>query len=341
MLKFEKIDMEAIIRMRPYLAAQPYRTCDYTPAGIFMWRSFFNTKYALQNQFLFLQSQLYGQAHCYAFPVGTGSVQEALSALREYVRLHSEGDGTLRLCNVPEPAAAFLREQYGSQMSCEMNYDRSDYVYLAEALGGMRGKKLHGPRNHMNSFQRTYPDHHYEAITADNLQAVIRFWNLHFIDQTDGPDFIPRAPAEAAADDAMGCGTSNSNGIGPDAGEQNHRKDWLDRMAAEEKLRISEILPLFEQLGLTGGALYVGKEIVAFAFGELMGDTLYVHVEKALTQYQGAYQMIASRFPGSLAGQAVYVNREEDEGDEGLRQSKLSYRPHEMLYKYFVTIRDF
>ena len=34
--------MEAIIRMRPYLAAQPYRTCDYTPAGIFMWRSFFN-----------------------------------------------------------------------------------------------------------------------------------------------------------------------------------------------------------------------------------------------------------------------------------------------------------
>ena len=37
---------------------------------------------------------------------------------------------------------------------------------------------------------------------------------------------------------------------------------------------------------------------------------------------------------------AKYLNREDDGGDEGLRYSKLNYKPLELREKFLVTVRD-
>jgi len=64
-----------------------------------------------------------------------------------------------------------------------------------------------------------------------------------------------------------------------------------------------------------------------------------VHVEKALYEYEGIYPAICSAFV-SAPEQArfAWVNREDDVGDEGLRQSKLSYRPARMIDKYMARL---
>ena len=75
--------------------------------------------------------------------------------------------------------------------------------------------------------------------------------------------------------------------------------------------------------------------MIAFAVGEIRRDTLFVHIEKADARYRGAYPMIVRGLARRYAvGDVLYINREDDAGDEGLRTSKLSYHPVRLLDKY-------
>ena len=94
-----------------------------------------------------------------------------------------------------------------------------------------------------------------------------------------------------------------------------------------------------ERLGQTAVALKTGGEVVAMAIGEQKRDMLFEHVEKAMPDVAGAYPAMAQAFVKSFSD-AKYLNREDDGGDEGLRYSKLSYKPLELKEKYLVTIRD-
>lgn len=95
----------------------------------------------------------------------------------------------------------------------------------------------------------------------------------------------------------------------------------------------------FEELGLTGGCIYVGEELVAFTYGSAVNDrTFDTHVEKADTRYDGAFTIINKRFAEQLPARFTHINREEDLGIEGLRRAKLSYRPETIAPK-FTAIR--
>ena len=91
-----------------------------------------------------------------------------------------------------------------------------------------------------------------------------------------------------------------------------------------------------EKLGQVGLALLVGDKIVGVTAGEVVDDTLIVHVEKADRTFEGAYPTIASAFVNFVQG-VKFVNREEDCGDLGLRTSKLQYKPCEIKTKYLCT----
>lgn len=95
-----------------------------------------------------------------------------------------------------------------------------------------------------------------------------------------------------------------------------------------------------EELGLTTGALRVEGKIIAFTFGSPINQTTFgVHVEKADINYEGAFTMINREFARRLPEQYIYINREEDLGQEGLRQSKRSYKPELMLIKDTAILR--
>ncbi|MBE6904002.1 MAG: DUF2156 domain-containing protein [Ruminococcaceae bacterium] len=106
----------------------------------------------------------------------------------------------------------------------------------------------------------------------------------------------------------------------------------------EESQKVLEVLDNFEIYKLTGYALKVGENIVAFSMGEVIGDVLFVHIEKADISYRGAYQMTVKEFASRFENMATLINREDDSGDMGLRTSKLSYQPCEILDKYTVEI---
>ena len=71
-------------------------------------------------------------------------------------------------------------------------------------------------------------------------------------------------------------------------------------------------------------------------------DTLYVHIEKASRAVHGAYPMIvqqtACAFTPGKNGDVLWINREDDAGDEGLRTVKLSYHPAQIIPKNKITV---
>ena len=92
---------------------------------------------------------------------------------------------------------------------------------------------------------------------------------------------------------------------------------------------------------MLGGMLLVDGNIVGFSLGEIVGDTLFTHIEKADRDYQGCYQMLVAQFAQQFAHEGVhFINREDDTGDAGLRTSKLSYHPVALLEKYTVTVDE-
>jgi hypothetical protein len=97
-----------------------------------------------------------------------------------------------------------------------------------------------------------------------------------------------------------------------------------------------EVLELYGELHLQGALYFINGNPVGWCIGEgLAQDTMFaVHFEKGIDEYKGIYQFINQNFAASLPEHFVYINREQDLGNEGLRQAKLTYRPVGFVQKY-------
>ncbi|MBQ3496943.1 MAG: DUF2156 domain-containing protein, partial [Oscillospiraceae bacterium] len=86
------------------------------------------------------------------------------------------------------------------------------------------------------------------------------------------------------------------------------------------------------------GMLHDGK-LISLSLGERCGETLIIHIEKALTAYDGVYPATVRAFAELYGDSVRYVNREDDAGDKGLRTSKLQYLPQKMGKKLSLTAK--
>ena len=98
-------------------------------------------------------------------------------------------------------------------------------------------------------------------------------------------------------------------------------------------------MPLLGRNNLFGITVRIGGELIGFAYGEVIGDMFFAHVEKGNIEYRGIYQMLSSAMAreAALRG-ARYANREDDAGDESLRLSKESYHPAMMVRKFLLPL---
>lgn len=100
-----------------------------------------------------------------------------------------------------------------------------------------------------------------------------------------------------------------------------------------------KLLSDFDFSIFSGGLLWAHGKIVGLTIGEVYGDTVYVHTEKAEKEMAGAYQTLSRAYLLSITDPSVkYVNREEDLGLPGLRRSKMAYCPAWLEYKYVLRV---
>ena len=91
---------------------------------------------------------------------------------------------------------------------------------------------------------------------------------------------------------------------------------------------------------LWGGMEHEGR-FLSVAMGERCGETISIHIERALADVPGVYPATAQAFARTFAVNGVrWLNREDDADDKGLRTSKLQYRPAFLAEKYCFEVEN-
>ena len=177
----------------------------------------------------------------------------------------------------------------------------SDYLYDANALATLQGKAYSKKRNHVNRFLSDNPDYKFEMITEANMSDALAFLETVVVEDKEDKE-----------------------------------------MAGYELEQCKNVLLNIDTYLFDGAILRrQNGDVCALTLGEVIGDTLYVHVEKMDHEVAGAGEAINKMFAAEMKmryAEISYINREEDMNDSGLRFAKESYHPVALLDKCNVII---
>jgi len=196
----------------------------------------------------------------------------------------------------------FLKEHPGFAGSFSAHEDRavSNYLYSAAALAKLPGRKYSKKRNLISQAKNLY------AWSCQSLTASL-------------------------ADDCFKVLDSIL--------EEEHPA--IEGMLKRELAALECTLRRFDALEQQGLLIYVDGRPVAFSIYEAISPTtVAIHFERALRSYKGLYQVVNWQTAKVIAAQGFEcINREEDLGDPGLRDAKLSYYPIEIVPAYELIFK--
>jgi len=270
------------------------RTSDYTIGANFMWRDFYDTSFAIYEGMILYKVKFLNRTS-FTYPVGNGSFSKAMDALIDYCRSNYL---PLWFCTVPEEVIPLLTDQYNGTIPATPSRDWADYLYRAEDLAQMAGRRYSGQRNHINKFKRLYPNYKYHEITPDNIDRVIKFLEDYQV---------------------------------------HHGKDnKLAQEELRRTLEILPYIFKFKLLGgfLEVEDQIVAMSVGEIIQDTLYCHIEKANRDYP-GSYQMIVREFARH---NVTENVKYINREEDVGDEGLRKSKLSYHPIKLLDKYCVLV---
>lgn len=192
-MNFSKLTLSDIETVRRYSRFNADRACDLSPGCLVMWRKFYGTEFCVENDAYF--SLLHGEDGrvYYNLPLcGKERLPEAIAQVYEHCRRKGE---QCSFCTVTEQYLPLMREVL-CDITVTEHREYSDYLYMADDMISLSGKKYATQRNHISRFQREYADWSFEPINGDNAARVAEFMNGYC-------EQYAKQEASAAADCAM------------------------------------------------------------------------------------------------------------------------------------------
>jgi hypothetical protein len=304
-MEFKEITLQDKEWIRQLLGYSDSQATDFNFTVMYIWRDIMRSKVCRIGDWLVVRSFPKGApAPMYLFPQGRGTQEELKQVLESCMEDARQNGNPFLMASVLNGQKEILESLFPDRFSFESDRDYFDYIYSAEDLTFLKGKKYQSKRNFVSRFKKQ-EGWSYEPLGKNNLKecAVMSIsWCAKY-----------------------GCGKDPSM-----ASESCSVKNALQNF--EELGLIGGLLRLD------------GKVVAFTIAEKTNSDTLLVHVEKAYGDIIGAYPTIANEFlrnsiivdqqTGELS--VKYINREDDAGDLGLREAKMQYHPLFLLEKYSV-----
>lgn len=294
---FRYININSKSELDPYFKLVDYDASEYCFTTVYMWKHLFNTKYHIEDDFAIL---LLGYEKD-VFSIIPLCTKDKISYVIDFGLNYIKDEyKKIKLKGINEEIVNIIKQNYKANFIYTKERDLFEYIYDAQSLKTLVGRKNKKRRNHLNTFLKLYKDRYeYKLLEKNDFNECREFINIW----------------------------------------EKNKENSSCKYVIEEMKSIEEIFKNYDKLKDTVkiAAVYIDNKLEAFTIGENINENIaLIHIEKANKNIKGLYQYINQQFLLNEFPNVKYVNREEDLGIEGLREAKLSYHPCKFVEKYSI-----
>ncbi len=302
-MHFKNIKKEDFDRINELLAKTQYKGCEYSKLYLMAWDyfDFDSFEIAYENDVIFMRftpnpEYVNGPEKLKHIYIPPLTTLDKMKEAILMVEKQTKEDSELMLMDGLSLEQIEVVDK--SKFEIIENDDYKEYLYNPNDLINFSGKKYHSKRNHIADFNKKY------SYVFRQYNKELDYKNLILLIKNweNGKEYYS-----------------------------------LDDKSSEEKA-INISLDLLEtESNIFAYVLYVGDKLIGFSLIEKTASNIVIeHIEKADINYVGVYPMLLNLVAKEAFSGCRYVNRQEDMGNEGLRKSKLSYKPVAFCEKYFI-----
>lgn len=282
--------------LKPFFSLRPTLCCESHFTYHILWSDYYQTKYYQHpNGILWLQQVDYDAVACIPPICSITDLRMNFTILEQYY--NQVLNQKLIMYLVDEEALAELKPLLSNYTIVE-DRDSFDYIYDAEQLRNLSGRKYAKRKNDISFFLRNYGNRYeYRDLSASNADEILAFLDVWLQSKED--------------EDPLHRLNSEDTGL----------KHVLNALSISEA-RIAGI--------------YIDGILSAFSLGtyDPVTQTVVIHVEKTLRINRGLNPFLSQQFLIRTFPEARYVNREDDMGIPQLRHAKEEYHPIQYAKKY-------
>lgn len=189
---FRRIGPSDFADIAHFMSLSDSRTCDYTFGGIILWINYFDYRFAIADDTLYISGGREDDlsVRAFAMPVGDAPFDEQMETLRDYTA------GEVWLSAVPEDRLHLFASEPSAEIS-ELGAEWSDYLYDIRAIATLAGGAMKKKRNHVNRFVTDRPEARLVDLTEEYTEGCRRLL------QSLGSDDTPTGVAEYEAVSTM------------------------------------------------------------------------------------------------------------------------------------------
>jgi len=298
MMIFKRLTIEDKDTLEKFIYPYKFLSCEYSFTTLYIWREACDICFTIHRGALIIKKKDFSGRYYFMQPLGysTENLKEIIDALMDY---KTENNMHYLFKDLDEVFMEEISNIYDDVRDICIKEDRDnfDYLYEAEKLIKLSGKKLHGKKNHYNSFIKSYQyevkDIKGEQVISDVIVAAEKWY-----EGNEEDDDMLYYELQGIKDVLKNIEIINSKGIA---------------VYVDEKIV----------------AFSLGEK--------LNDNLAVIHIEKADMDYSGVYSFINKTFVDRCFSEVKIINREQDLGIAGLRKSKLSYHPFKLEKKYIFS----
>lgn len=297
-MHFRKLELADRDIYESRIGQHEFHTYEYTFLTLYFWREMCKTELADMDEAIIVRKADPRGRLYFMQPLGYAheNLRDIVRRLKEYKESQS-GYGSL-FGDIEAPFLRELQAVFGDRVVYREDPDNFDYIYDAQQLITLRGRKYHGKRNQYNRFTGGYGYEVRELREPGVCADAIRF---------AGEWYETRGEGDASL-----------------ALELKGIKDVLTHIDA------LPIVGFAVYVGQRMAGFTFGETV-----GSRMA---IVHVEKGDLAYDGIYAFLNRTMAERYFSGVRYINRQEDLGIQGLRKAKMDYNPVRFERKYIIDI---
>ena len=253
----------------------------YTLGGFFGWRKSLDTEYTIIDKTLILTMNTKKFGKCFLLPIGE-NIDSAIKWIVQYI---NNNNLKLKFFHISKSEITILDKYFDYSI---INFEGGgDYIYDYKSLKTLAGRKLHGQKNHLNYFVKTYFKNEIFDIDKENKDEIKQF-------------------------------------IEENIDKQKYEKNYIYKNEIQYNKEVLDNLDIYKYNGIL---VKYDSEIIGFILGEQIKNTVFLHIMKINKTYRGIAQFLISKYLERFKDDIKYVNMEDDAGDEDLKYTKLCYHP--------------